>query len=116
LPIHDREEALRVTGGSEDLANEMLAKLMDDIPVQIRLLDAHFNQGDWQSLAEVAHRLHGGCSVCGVPAMKAAVHQLELSAQQKDVDVIAKQMQAVKACYRQLQESVTTTRSDATPT
>lgn len=116
LALHDKEEALRVTGGSQELADEMLGKLMEDIPRQIVQLEMHFEQHDWQALGEVAHRLHGGCSVCGVPAMKAAVYQLELTAQQGDMEGMAIQMQRVKEIYRKLHELVNKTHGDATPT
>lgn len=102
LPVYDRQEALRVTGGREELAAKMLKKLIDDLPGQIELLEQHQSAGNWSTLGEVAHRLHGACAVCGVPALKEAVAQLELSAQQADRSDINQHMQSVIACSQQL--------------
>jgi two-component system sensor histidine kinase BarA len=103
LPVYDRHEALRVTGGREALAAEMLHKLISDLPSQIELLEQHQEAENWPALGEIAHRLHGACAVCGVPALKEAVARLELSAQQADSREIDQQMLSVIACSRQLQ-------------
>jgi len=102
LPIHDRQAALHITGGREELANEMFSKFIADLPLQMVLLETHLADSDWNSLGEVAHRLHGACAVCGVPALKAAVHNLELSAQRGDAEDISAHMQSVNTCCRKL--------------
>jgi len=102
LAIHDIQEALRITGGREELADEMFRKFMDDLPQQVALLEQHQADSDWDSLGEVAHRLHGACAVCGVPALKAAVYNLERSAQQREPDDIAAYMRSVGTCCIQL--------------
>ena len=102
LAIHDMQEALRITGGREELADEMFRKFMDDLPQQVALLEQHQANSDWDSLGEVAHRLHGACAVCGVPALKAAVYNLERSAQQREPDDIAAYMRSVGTCCIQL--------------
>jgi two-component system sensor histidine kinase BarA len=102
LPVHDPQEALRITGGREELAMEMFRKFMDDLPQQMALLEKHRENHDWPALGEVAHRLHGACAVCGVPALKAAVSELELAAGEADVDNIATRMQRVRTRCQQL--------------
>jgi two-component system sensor histidine kinase BarA len=102
LPVHDPQEALRITGGREELAMEMFRKFMDDLPQQMALLEKHRENHDWPALGEVAHRLHGACAVCGVPALKAAVSELELAAGKADVDNIATRMQRVRTRCQQL--------------
>ncbi|WP_275099325.1 ATP-binding protein [Sedimenticola hydrogenitrophicus] len=102
LPVHDPQEALRFTGGREELAMEMFRKFMDDLPQQMALLEKHRENHDWPALGEVAHRLHGACAVCGVPALKAAVSELELAAGKADVDNISTRMQRVRTGCQQL--------------
>ncbi|WP_428623953.1 ATP-binding protein [Sedimenticola sp.] len=104
-PIYDKQEALRITGGREELAIEMLKKFMKGLPQQIDLLETHQTDRDWHALGEVAHRLHGACAVCGVPALKAAVSDLEQAAIQEDIDSIPCLIQQVNAQAKLLCES-----------
>ncbi|MCW8944195.1 MAG: ATP-binding protein [Sedimenticola sp.] len=102
LPVRDMAEVMRITGNREELAVDMFNNFMVDLPKQLDLLNHHFSNNDWNMLGEVAHRLHGACAVCGVPALKFAIEKLEqLAGQQSETDILAA-LQDVTVCCNDL--------------
>ncbi|MCP4040454.1 MAG: hypothetical protein GY731_00665, partial [Gammaproteobacteria bacterium] len=83
--VYDREGALKVTGGKEDIADEMWNMLLAELPeYQERFADHNF-RADRDKLREQAHKLRGAASYCGVSALAMAVGALEKSIK-KDQD------------------------------
>ena len=97
LPQRDLEEALRTTGGREELAKRMFRQFMNELPDQVAQLKTHLENREWHAITEVAHKLHGSCAVCGVPALKAAVARLEKIAKAGDLIQVTKSLQQVEA-------------------
>jgi len=110
VPPRDREEALRATGGREDLANEMFRQFMRELPEQVASLKEHLARQDAAGVVAVAHKLHGACAVCGVPALKASVARLEQIAGKGDPKLISTALEQVErdceALYALQQASV----------
>ena len=77
LPSRDLKEALNSAGGREDLADDMFRQFMQELPEQIADMKERQSRQDMEGLVAVAHKLHGACAVCGVPALKASVARLE---------------------------------------
>ncbi|MCW8890649.1 MAG: ATP-binding protein [Sedimenticola sp.] len=102
LPVRDMDEVLRITGNREELAVDMFNNFMVDLPKQLDLLNHHCTNSDWNSLGEVAHRLHGACAVCGVPALKAAIEKLEHLATMESESEIITALQHVSLCCNDL--------------
>ncbi|MES9888727.1 MAG: response regulator, partial [Candidatus Sedimenticola sp. 6PFRAG1] len=86
LPTRDEAEALRIAGGRKELADEMFQRLLLDIESMGQELKENLEKKDWDELKESAHRLHGSAAVCGVPALKKHVAELELAAKQRELD------------------------------
>jgi len=82
----DTEEALKVTGNNPILAKEMLMGLVDTLPEALTAIQTAFIGKDFKHLREEVHRLHGACCYCGVPALKAAVANLEKAVAHKELD------------------------------
>lgn len=102
LPIRDMDDILRITGGRTELAIDMFASFIADLPKQMTLMNTHFEEKNWKALGEVAHRLHGACAVCGVPALRAAVSNLEHIAESENETEILKALHSVEMCSNQL--------------
>lgn len=80
IPVFDKELALQRAGGRQDLAAELFAMLLRDLPdFHQRIVAAHANTA---ALIEVVHTLNGAATYCGVPALKAAAHNYETALKQ----------------------------------
>ncbi|MEN8178679.1 MAG: ATP-binding protein [Pseudomonadota bacterium] len=77
LPIRDKDKLLKATGGDQFVADDMFDTFIRELPDEIQTIKKHFNASNWEYLWETVHRLHGATSICGVPALNAAVVQLE---------------------------------------
>jgi len=106
LPSRDYTAALKVVGGRKDLAEEMFGQFMSDLPGQIKELGHSCNQGEIENLIEIAHKLHGACAVCGVPALTNAVRELEVATSQGcNLDETATLLSVLVAEAERLQQS-----------
>jgi len=86
-PVFDRELALQRAGGNQDLAEELFAMLVRDLPAFRQRIEAAFNDNNIPGLIEVVHKLNGAATYCGVPALKDAAHHCETALKQHQVDV-----------------------------
>lgn len=73
----DMALGIRLAGGSEKVAFEMFEMLLIDLKEAKEKITEYANNGDYQSLVQVVHKLHGGCCYCGVPILKQKVRSLE---------------------------------------
>lgn len=76
MPVFDRDLALQRAGGSLDLAQELFAMLVRDLPDFLRQVETT-PIGNATTLVEVVHKLNGAATYCGVPALKSAAHLYE---------------------------------------
>lgn len=86
LPVRDKEQALRIAGGSASIANKLLGALIDELPDHITLVRTAAKAHDWKQLWDEAHRLHGSTAVCAVPALHETIGQLQAAAKLHAVD------------------------------
>jgi two-component system aerobic respiration control sensor histidine kinase ArcB len=77
LPVIDMEAAIQFCSGSEDMAKEILAMLMNDLPTTFQGIEEAFNKQDWELLKQRVHKLHGALCYCGLPRFKLAARTLE---------------------------------------
>src|SRR5574339_1230615 len=82
IPVFDRELALQRAGGSQDLADELFAMLLRDLPGFRQRIDYAYTSNNIPQLIEVIHKLNGAATYCGVPALKEAAHQSETALKQ----------------------------------
>jgi two-component system sensor histidine kinase BarA len=85
LPVYDEEKAFRTAGGNRSLVEEMLQKMLAELPQQLSLIQQKYSTLDWTGLRESIHRLHGSTSVCAVAALDRVVAELEKSARERDI-------------------------------
>jgi two-component system sensor histidine kinase BarA len=86
LPIRDMKKLLAITGGNQQLADEMFKQLCLELPQQLLSIKAYIDQSDWFNLKEIAHKMHGSTSSCGVPALDYAIKKFEEALRSGDMD------------------------------
>jgi two-component system sensor histidine kinase BarA len=73
----DMELGKSLANGNVEMAKEMLALLIKDLPENKQKIRECFNENKLEELQSVVHKLHGGCCYCGVPILKDATDALE---------------------------------------
>jgi CheY-like chemotaxis protein len=63
--------------GQGDLARTLFEMLIAELPATRHKLQQAYVEKDWNRLRELVHKLLGGISYCNVPALKAAVENLQ---------------------------------------
>jgi len=70
-------QALEQMGGDETFMLKMLQSFIEEIPKDIAIIQEAYNEGDWDKIENLAHKIKGGAVYCGVPKMKLACQYLE---------------------------------------
>ncbi|MEW8406979.1 MAG: response regulator [Candidatus Thiodiazotropha taylori] len=86
LPVRDMDKLLAITGGDQQLADEMFKQLCLELPQQLLTIKKLIDESDWSNLKELAHKIHGSTSSCGVPALDYKVKEFEKVCKQEDTD------------------------------
>jgi HPt (histidine-containing phosphotransfer) domain-containing protein len=105
LAVRDEAAALAAAGGDADLARELFTALMDRLQQDMADITGCVAAADWQGLVRSTHRLRGATSYCGVPALDAALGDLECAAKRRDSAEIARRFEAAAAEAQKLSES-----------
>ncbi len=79
----DRDQALKLTGGNLELAEELYQMLLDDLPEMKLKLNQALNPLNYEKLQHVAHKIHGAASYCAVPLVKDSASRVETAAKNK---------------------------------
>jgi HPt (histidine-containing phosphotransfer) domain-containing protein len=74
--IRDLDEALRITGGSRELADELYQQFIDELPAQMAQIEALCAEGANGLLREMLHQVKGGAAVCAVKPFIEALDNL----------------------------------------
>lgn len=91
----DWELGLKLAGGRKELAVEMIAMLVAELPENRQEIAHAYDIKDFKQLQMLVHKLHGGTCYCGVPKLKAAAAELEnaLKARQlANIDTLVMQL------------------------
>ncbi len=78
----DTNLALERAGGNQELARELYQMLQNELPNYRSTTRQHYENGDYDALLEVVHKLHGSTTYCGVPALKEAAASMETNLKQ----------------------------------
>lgn len=84
LPAVDNKKLLSITGGDQNLADEMFKQLCDELPQQLDSIELYISNMDWSNLKEIAHKIRGSTSSCGVPALDYSVTIFESACASND--------------------------------
>jgi HPt (histidine-containing phosphotransfer) domain-containing protein len=102
LPARDLDEALRLTGGSLDIANALLEQMLAELPAQTEGLTTAVACDDWEAAREIALGMRSGSAVCAVPALHAAIRRLQAATRNEDPASIAAVLAEIDAERRRL--------------
>lgn len=76
----DWQLCVQKMSGNHSLAEEFLNKFIQELSKNKEEFLLFMQQKNLQGIADVAHKLHGACCFCGVPALQKKVAQMEKSA------------------------------------
>ncbi len=77
LPILDYSLGIKLAGNKKDLAQDMLALLIQALPKDLAAINQLYQEKKHPELRQNLHRLHGALCYCGVPRLKTIVAHLE---------------------------------------
>ena len=77
LPIIDREDGLTLAGNNQDLADDLLALLIKNLPADLATIQAAHASNNEAELKKLLHKLRGGVAYCGLPRLKSILMTTE---------------------------------------
>lgn len=89
LPVRDLPEALRRSGGSQDIADSLLEQMLAELPSQTEDLATAVVASDWPAARGLVHDIRCETALCAVPALHAAVCRLQAAARDEDPGAVA---------------------------
>jgi len=92
--IYDRTLALRLSGSRADLADDMLAGLIESLPQTVKDIQSFFSEKNTEAFTQTVHRLHGLACYCGVPGLQQAVAALERESKKIDSTSVPEKISA----------------------
>lgn len=96
LLVIDNKKLLDITGGDINLASEMFSQLCSELPQQLEEIDKYIRDENWEDLKEIAHKMRGSTSSCGVPALDYSVQRLEKASKSMQTEQLLKEYIAVE--------------------
>ena len=83
--IFNKQQALEQAGDDPALASDLMQMLLAELPDLLDKLRQALADNDHKALWDHAHKIHGSTAYCGVPALKAAAHDMEHLIKQEQV-------------------------------
>jgi two-component system sensor histidine kinase BarA len=96
LIVIDNKKILDITGGDKALAKEMFNQLCSELPQQLKDIQKYIHSRDWENLREIAHKIRGSTSSCGVPALDYSVYNLEKATTSQQTELLVEKYQSVQ--------------------
>ena len=84
--IFDKAGLIERLLGDEELAKEVIAVFLDNVPSRFEELKDALDKGDANRLRGHAHALKGAAMTISAPALKATAHQMEHAAMSCDME------------------------------
>ena len=96
--FRDIDAALRITGGSRALADELFDQFRAELPHHMVQLEALVAAMDMTGLRQQLHQLKGGAAVCAVTAFIEVLDELHDAARNKDQQLIPEYFLDLRRC------------------
>ena len=90
----------------EGLARRLVAQFLEDLPGQIRQLQAFAAAGETEHVREQAHQIKGACAVVSGEALRALAATLEAAGKAGDLATITARLPEVAAQFARLQTAL----------
>ncbi|ABE58988.1 ATP-binding protein [Chromohalobacter israelensis] len=104
LPVVDMQLGIRMAGGRENLANDMLGLLFEHLDDSERAIHEAWIAQDAEAFHEHVHRLNGACRYCGVPQLALLAETLETRFKAQGLDGCRELYPALQAAIERLRE------------
>jgi len=105
-PLRDIEHAMRISGGSRTLVDQLYARFCAELAEQMAALTRIVQEGDTNELREALHQLKGGAAVCAVTPFLEALETLRSAAKEQNDEAIRKGLRGLQKEAQRLLESV----------
>jgi two-component system sensor histidine kinase BarA len=105
LPSYDADKALRITGGSKTMANNLLKQLLEVLPDSMEEIKELAKQQNWQELWQTVHKLQGMTALCAVPALSAALGRLQIAVENENPPATFMELAEATLCVEALLET-----------
>lgn len=98
-----------LSGGDADFEQEIIDTFLDEMPRQMELLQAAFDDNDTDAMAKIAHKMKTSCAIVGIPKLTHLVFSIEKSttnalAAETLRDSIDTIKRILDSCYQQLRQ------------
>ncbi len=82
LATLDKDKAVQLVAGNEQLADDLLAILIKELPdykkaLQSQLINNNFKNKNWHELHNIIHKIHGGLRYVGTPALIELIRKID---------------------------------------
>ncbi|MDQ6963805.1 MAG: response regulator [Mariprofundales bacterium] len=105
-PLFDRERALAINDGDEELLRMLMQTLHEELPLQIARLGQELAQGECEQLMRTAHQLKGAVATLGIEQMKEWALALERAAEGGDKEQCKKLFPQLERGAQQLRQEL----------
>ncbi len=102
LPIRDKEQALRVTGGNVELAESMFSQLCTELPTQMNIIRSSAATHNYDEFLTTVHRMHGSTAVCAVPSLNDVLHRLETALNKHQYEIVQELLEQLEEAVEKL--------------
>lgn len=86
LPIVDWELGMRLAGNQRDLAEDLLAMFVQNLPDELTTIKTLHQSQNYPELQQRVHKLHGAACYCGIPRLKMVLSELETNLKNNIID------------------------------
>lgn len=104
--IFDMDMLLQSTCDDKELAGQVVAVFLADIPVQIADLDAALIAGDAKTAERVAHSIKGAAATVGGEALREVALACEQCGREGRLDEVRSEMAELKTRYAALESEL----------
>ena len=108
LPCYDHDEAIKLAGGNEELAQELFQMLMTELPQYKEKIQAAQENNNIKDLKHFIHKVNGATSYCGVPKLRLAAVELESLIDHNTLDTVPDKVKVVLDSITELVSSQST--------
>ncbi len=106
------EELLSLTGDNDpELLLDLIGMFLDDAPAKLQKIEAAFEAGDLDSLAEVAHSLKGSAGNLGVTLLQYDCDTLQIAGRQQEIDSVSTCMPAMRLHFNEAMDALRNLRT-----
>ena len=104
--VFDRIGFVERLMGDEDLAKEVIANFLEDIPKQMAGLKGFIDRGDAETAGAQAHKIKGTASNVGGEALRAVAFEMEKAGGRCDLDQLAAMMPQLEKEFERLKRAM----------